>query len=182
MTNKYPHLASPLTIRGVTLKNRIEAAPISVFDLANTPERHLSEHDMHFFRTKAMGGAAIVTLGDAIVHPSGIDTGHLPSPKVLACDDDNIFYLTRVADEIHRYGALASIELNHAGMLSTSEEFSGWGPDYINFEEDRAVAPLSEQAESDEPVYRKGQVLQMTEDMIEEVVDGFGTSALRAKN
>ncbi|GAB1475464.1 FAD-dependent oxidoreductase [Bacillota bacterium] len=181
MNTKYKHLFSPLTIRGITLKNRIEAAPISVFDLSNTPERHLSERDMDFFRVRAMGGAAIVTLGDAIVHPSGIDTGNLPSPKVMACNDDNLFYLTRLADEIHRYGAIASIELNHAGMLSTSDEFSGWGPDYINFTESKIIAPLSDQAESDEPVYRKGEVLYMTEEMIEEVVDGFGTSALRAK-
>lgn len=181
MKTKYKHLFSPLTIRGITLKNRIEAAPISVFDLANTPERHLSERDMDFFRVRAMGGAAVVTLGDAIVHPSGIDTGNLPSPKVMACNDDNLFYLTRLADEIHRYGAIASIELNHAGMLSTSDEFSGWGPDYINFTEAKIIAPLSDQAESDEPVYRKGEVLYMTEEMIEEVVDGFGTSALRAK-
>lgn len=181
MNTKYKNLFSPLKIRGFTLKNRIEVAPISVFDLATTPEKALSERDMAFFRMRAMGGGAIVTLGDCIVHPSGVDTGHLPSPKIMACDDDNLPFLTRVADEIHRYGALASIELNHAGMLSTSDEFNGWGPDGINFTEAKIIAPLSEQSESDEPVYRKGEVEFMTEEMIEEIVEAFGTCALRAK-
>ena len=181
MKTKYSSLFSPLTIRGVILKNRIEVAPISVFDLATTPERHACERDMQFFRMRAMGGAAVVTLGDCIVHPTGVDSGHLPSPKIMACSDDNLPFLTRIADEIHRYGALANIELNHAGMLTASGEMDGWGPDYINFTESKTIAPLSEQSAEAEPVYRKGVVRQMTEEMIEEVVDGFGTSALRAK-
>ena len=181
MNTKYKHLFSPLKIRNKTLKNRIEVAPISVFDLATTPERHPVERDMAFFRMRAMGGAAVITLGDCIVHPSGVDSGHLPSPKILACNEDNLPFLTRIADEIHRYGALANIEINHAGMLSASENFDGWGPDFIDFTESKTVAPLTEQSSEDEPVYRKGKVLFMTEEMIETIVDAFGTSALQAK-
>ena len=58
MDRTYQHIFTPLTIRGITLKNRIEIAPISVFDLDTTPERHPSERDMQFFRMRAMGGAA----------------------------------------------------------------------------------------------------------------------------
>ena len=181
MNTKYKHLFSPLKIRNFTLKNRIEVAPISVFDLATTPERHPSERDVAFFRMRAMGGAAVVTLGDCIVHPSGVDSGHLPSPKIMACNDDNLPFLTRISDEIHRYDAIANIELNHAGMLSASEDFNGWGPDHIDFTASKTIAPLTEQSSTDEPVYRKGQVLFMTEEMIETIVDAFGTSALRAK-
>ena len=36
MDRTYQHIFTPLTIRGITLKNRIEIAPISVFDL-DTP-------------------------------------------------------------------------------------------------------------------------------------------------
>lgn len=117
MKKDYPNIFKPLRIRGKTLKNRIEAAPISVFDLDTTPERHPSERDMQFFRMQAMGGPAIVTLGDCIVDPTGEDSGLLGSPKIMAANVDNLPFLTRIADEIHRYGALASIELNHAGML-----------------------------------------------------------------
>ncbi len=81
MDRTYQHIFTPLTIRGITLKNRIEIAPISVFDLDTTPERHPSERDMQFFRMRAMGGAAVVTLGDCIVDPSGEDSGKLASPR-----------------------------------------------------------------------------------------------------
>lgn len=37
MDRTYQHIFTPLTIRGITLKNRIEIAPISVFDLDTTP-------------------------------------------------------------------------------------------------------------------------------------------------
>ena len=120
MDRTYQHIFTPLTIRGITLKNRIEIAPISVFDLDTTPERHPSERDMQFFRMRAMGGAAVVTLGDCIVDPTGEDSGKLASPKIMAGHEDNLPFLTRIADEIHRYGAVASIELNHAGMLRAS--------------------------------------------------------------
>ena len=181
MNTQYPHIFAPLTIRGITLKNRIEVAPVSVFDLDTTPERHPSERDMQFFRMRAMGGAAVVTLGDCIVDPSGEDSGLLGSPKILAANVDNLPFLTRIADEIHRYGAIASIELNHAGMLRASEGVQAWGPDYINFDETKTIAPLSDQSASDEPVYRKGEVLYMTEEMIETVVEAFGRAAEQAK-
>ena len=99
----------------------------------------------------------------------------------MAGHEDNLPFLTRIADEIHRYGAVASIELNHAGMLRASAGVQAWGPDYINFDETKTIAPLSDQSASDEPVYRKGEVLFMTEEMIETVVDAFGRAAEQAK-
>ena len=181
MNMKYKHLFTPLTIRGITLKNRIEAAPISLFDLATTPEKHPSKDDVGFYRLRASGGAAIVTIGDGIVHPTGVDSGYLPSPKIMICNDDNIPFLRNITDEIHRYGTLACMQLNHAGMLSTSANFSGWGPDYIDFSEVTLSSALSDQAGDGQPDKRYGIVQYMTEEMIEEIVDAFGTSARRAK-
>lgn len=181
MKNKYKALFQPMTIKGVTLKNRIEASPISTFELATTPEKALTHDAYGFYRLRASGGAAIVTVGDGIVHPTGVDTGYLPSPKVMACMDDSISFFCHVVDEIHRYNSVACLQLNHAGMLSTSEKFSGWGPDYINFEESDYTAPLSEQEGKGEGSSRKGIVQYMTEEMIEEIVEAFGDSARRAK-
>lgn len=67
-------------------------------------------------------------MGDCIVDPSGEDSGKLASPKILAGHEDNLPFLTRIADEIHRYGAVASIELNHAGMLRPARGVQAWGP------------------------------------------------------
>ena len=181
MNKKYPHLFQPLTIRGTTIKNRLEAAPVSVYDLSTTVDKHLSKDGVGFYRLRAAGGASIVTIGDAIVHPTGMDTGHLPSPKILICHEDNIPFLTDVTDEIHRYGTIANIQLNHAGMLSTSEEFSGFGPDDIDFSVVQAPVPLADQGKEGMDFSRKGKVRAMDEEMIETIVDAYGQSALRAK-
>lgn len=149
MNEKLKHLFQPMRIKGVTFKNRIEAAPVSTFELATTPEKALNHESYGFFRLRASGGAAVITIGDGIVHPTGVDSGYLPSPKIMACMDDSIPFLRHVTDEIHRYNTVACLQLNHAGMLSTSEEFSGWGPDYIDFgaSDSQYSAPLSTQAE-----------------------------------
>lgn len=181
MNEKYKALFQPMHIKGVTFKNRIEASPISTFELATTPEKALTHAAYGFYRLRASGGAAIVTIGDGVVHPTGVDSGYLPSPKIMACMDDSISFFCHVVDEIHRYNSVACLQLNHAGILSTSAEFSGWGPDYINFEESDYTAPLSEQEEKGEGSSRKGIVQFMTEEMIEEIVEGFGDSARRAK-
>lgn len=181
MNEKYKHLFQPMQIKGVTFKNRIEASPISTFELMTTSEKAMSYTAYGFYRLRASGGAAIVTIGDGIVHPTGVDTGYLPSPKVMACMDDSIAFFCHVVDEIHRYNSVACLQLNHAGMLSTSADFSGWGPDYINFEESDYTAPLSEQEGKGEGSSRKGIVQYMTEEMIEEIVEAFGDSARRAK-
>lgn len=181
MNHKYKELFSPLTIRNITLKNRIEASPISLFDLACTPEKHPSKDGEGFYRIRAMGGAAIVTIGDGIVHPTGIDSGYLPSPKIMICNDDNIPFITAISEEIQRYGAIACMQLNHAGMLSTSADFSGWGPDFIDFSENLMPSALSDQNSEGQVDSRHGIVKYMTEEMIEEITEAFGTSALRAK-
>lgn len=67
MKTNHPNLFKPLKIKNTIIKNRIEASPISVFDLATTPEKHLSKDGIGFYRIRAAGGAGIVTIGDAIV-------------------------------------------------------------------------------------------------------------------
>ena len=183
MNDKLKNLYEPITIKGVTFKNRIEASPISTFELATTPEKAFTHYTYGTFRNRASGGASIVTVGDAIVHPMGTDTGYLPSPKIMICNEDSIPFLRHVADEIHRYNCVACIQLNHAGMLHTTAEAEGWGPDDINFDEEgeKYAACLSDQAVDGQIDTRHGIVHYMTEEMIEETVEAFGQCALRAK-
>ena len=66
-------------------------------------------------------------------------------------------------------------------MLSTSEEFSGFGPDDIDFSVVQAPVPLADQGKEGMDFSRKGKVRAMDEEMIETIVDAYGQSALRAK-
>ena len=81
---KYPHLFSPLRVGPLTLKNRIEAAPISLAELS--PDGYLTRENIAYYRLKAKGGAAVVTVGESIVHtPTG--KSH---PKQIPLDDKGV--------------------------------------------------------------------------------------------
>lgn len=57
MKNKYyPNLASPITINGVTFKNRIFGAPMSNPEL--DPDCHMREEDIAFHANRGRGGLA----------------------------------------------------------------------------------------------------------------------------
>ena len=62
----YPHLFSPIRIGNIRLKNRIIAAPTSPHML--TTQGHLTAEMVAYLEKKAMGGAAVVTMGESIVH------------------------------------------------------------------------------------------------------------------
>ena len=109
----YPLLCAPLRVGPVTLRNRMCSAPMGFPDL--TADGCLTEGAIAFYENRARGGAAIVTISEACVdYVNGKSHGrliNLQNPGVLAG-------LTNAARAIRRHGALASIELNHAGMLS----------------------------------------------------------------
>ncbi|MGN1002493.1 MAG: FAD-dependent oxidoreductase [Oscillospiraceae bacterium] len=129
---QYPKLCSYLKVGNVTLRNRMCSAPMGFPDL--TEDGCLTEGTIAFYENRAKGGAAVVTISEACVdYVHGKSHGrliNLQNPGVLAG-------LTNAARAIKRHGALASIELNHAGMLSdfdvlTAERRGGddshWGP------------------------------------------------------
>ncbi len=110
---RYPLLCAPLRIGKLTLRSRMCSAPMGFPDL--TEDGCLTEGAIAFYENRARGGAAAVTVSEACVdYVNGKSHGrliNLQNPGVLAG-------LTNCARAIRRHGALASIELNHAGMLS----------------------------------------------------------------
>ncbi len=129
---QYPLLCAPLRLGKLTLRSRMCSAPMGFPDL--TEDGCLTEGAIAFYENRARGGAAIVTVSEACVdYRNGKSHGrliNLENPGVLAG-------LTNCARAIRRHGALASIELNHAGMLSdfdvvsserTRDERAHYGP------------------------------------------------------
>ncbi len=110
---EYPALCAPLKVGKRTLRNRMVSAPMGFPDL--TEDGCLTDGAIAFYEQRAKGGAAIVTISEACVdYAHGKSHGrliNLTNPGVLA-------NLTNAARAIKRHGALANIELNHAGMLS----------------------------------------------------------------
>lgn len=110
----YPHLFAPIRIRDIYIKNRIESAPMS-------PQRRrpvLHSGGLRDVHQIARGGAGIVTLGEAGVHSQ---TGHA-HPTMPHLDDTTVLpRLIQTVDAVHKWGALASIELTHAGCRAAAK-------------------------------------------------------------
>jgi len=163
----YPHLYSPLRIGPLILRNRLVAAPSSQADIEN--DGTLGDRNIAYYARKAKGGFALVTVGDGIVHPSGQD-----HPKqVLLYTDACLPGLTRCAEEIHKYGAFASIELSHGGIVC-DPAFIGGGRPYGPSEMEVTIG-----FQTEKPVIVRSQA--MTPEFMDELADAYAAAAKRVK-
>ena len=103
----YSKIFEPIRIGPFTAKNRIEVSPAEPFlctrDGAITPEF------VAYTEAFARGGAGIVYVGDSPINQEYANENHY---TVNLADPFITHGLFSVADAIHRYGALAGIELN----------------------------------------------------------------------
>lgn len=138
-----PVLLTPLTIRGVTTRNRIVVSPMCQYCATNG-----MADDWHLVHlgSRAAGGAGIVFVEATAVTPEGrISPGDLG-----IWDDQHIEPLARIARFMTRTGSLPAIQLAHAGRKASvappfkggvslpKPEDGGWpvvGPSAITFGE-----------------------------------------------
>lgn len=158
MPTNYPNLFSPLRIGNITLKNRIEVAPMGTEP--NT-SGYLSEQNLAAYERRAKGGAAIVTRGETLVH------AHTGSAHGNKCNLDNEGFMCshlQLTDRIHQHNALANIEILHSGARAHPQFTNGivYGP-------------------SAQPGVYGVDVTPMDEDIMNEIADAFAHGAYVAK-
>lgn len=158
MSSNYPNLFSPLRIGNITLKNRIEVAPMGAEP--NT-SGYLSEQNLAAFERRAQGGAAIVTRGETLVH------AHTGSAHGNKCNLDNEGFMPshlQLTDRIHQHNALANIEILHSGARAHPQYTGGivYGP-------------------SAQPGVYGVDITPMDEDMMNQIADAFAHGAYVAK-
>jgi 2,4-dienoyl-CoA reductase-like NADH-dependent reductase (Old Yellow Enzyme family) len=123
-------LLSPLTIRGLTFRNRIVMSPMCQY----SAEDGLA-NDWHLVHlgSRAVGGVALVMVEATAVTPEG-----RISPKDMGIwSEQHVEPLARIARFVRSQGAIAGIQLAHAGRKGSCEppwlggarigpESSGW--------------------------------------------------------
>ena len=107
-------LLSPLSIRGVTFRNRIVMSPMCQYSaddgLAN---------DWHLVH---IGSRAAGGVGLAMVEATAVTADGRISPKDLGIwSEQHIEPLARIARFVHSQGAIAGIQLAHAGRKASCE-------------------------------------------------------------
>jgi 2,4-dienoyl-CoA reductase-like NADH-dependent reductase (Old Yellow Enzyme family)/thioredoxin reductase len=87
-----------------------------------TAEGLLTRDAIAFYELRAKGGAALITVGEAVVHYA---TGKSHGRSINLSHPDVLGGLTNLARAIKRHGAAASIELAHGGKFSAVDRLPG---------------------------------------------------------
>src|SRR5271168_560913 len=146
-------LLSPLTIRGVTLRNRIVMSPMCQY---SSDDGLANDWHLVHLGSRAAGGVGLVVVEATAVTAEGRIT-----PKDMGIwGEQHVEPLARIARFVHSQGAIAGIQLAHAGRKASCElpwlggarlktpEAGGWtvvGPSAIPFADgDPLPVPLDE--------------------------------------
>ena len=169
-------LFSPMTLRGVSFKNRIAVSPMSQYRAVDGIADHWQLVHLGRF---ALGGAGLVYVEATAVEKEARRT----AGDLGLWDDGQIAGLKTVADFLHKEGAVPGIQLSHAGRKA-SERRPWHGETPINNEdiELRQESPWQSVGPSAIP-YAEGwpTPTEMSVTEIEQVIDSFGKSASRAQ-
>ncbi|KAA9332996.1 NADH:flavin oxidoreductase/NADH oxidase [Hymenobacter busanensis] len=105
-------LFSPLTLRGITLKNRIAVSPMCEY---SSVDGFANDWHLVHLGSRAVGGAGLVLTEAAAVSPEGRIT-----PDDLGIwKAEHVPFLQRITAFIEGQGAVAGIQLAHAGRKAS---------------------------------------------------------------
>jgi 2,4-dienoyl-CoA reductase-like NADH-dependent reductase (Old Yellow Enzyme family) len=116
-----PNLFDPLSIRDLTLPNRIVVSPMCEY---SSTDGFANDWHLVHLGSRAVGGAGLIMTEAAAVTPEG-----RISPEDLGIwSDDHIEFLARITRFIHSQGSVAGVQLAHAGRkASTYRPWDGNG-------------------------------------------------------
>lgn len=161
MNNKYSNLLSPITINGMTLRNRTVMPPIG--SNFATVSAEVSEEMIKYYELRAKGGTGLIIVENACVDfPMGTN-----GTKQCRIDDNQyVPGLYTLVERLHAYGAKVSIQLNHAGASAFALRLNG-------------VQPVSS---SNIPSKTGGAVPRpLTVEEMKEIARKYGEAAARAQ-
>lgn len=156
---RFNHLFSPITLNGMTLKNRAVMPPMGTG--YGNADGTVSDRLLAYLARRAQGGTGLIITEVCAVVPRGKGF-----PKEIGIwNDEFIPGLSRIPEALHRYGAKAALQLHHAGR-ETFEAAAGAPPE----------------APSAIPSVILGQPCEaMSRERIAEVIEAFAKAAVRAR-
>jgi 2,4-dienoyl-CoA reductase-like NADH-dependent reductase (Old Yellow Enzyme family) len=115
-------LFTPLTLRGLTLPNRLVVAPMCQYSVT---DGFVGDYHLAHLGRFALGGFGLV-----IVEATGVTAeGRISHGDVGLWSDEHVPGLARVVDFLHAEGSAAGIQLAHAGAKASSlRPWDGTGP------------------------------------------------------
>ena len=157
MSVEYPHLFSPARFGRLVLRNRLIMTGMAGH--MAPPDGSVTEREIAFYERRARGGVGLAVVGAAYVHPGG----RFSNDQLGIHTDAHIEGYRSLATAIKRHGAVASIQLHHAGR-QTNSRVTG----------ERLIAPSAAACTVKQEVPHA-----LTREEIAEVVEWFGQGARR---
>jgi 2,4-dienoyl-CoA reductase-like NADH-dependent reductase (Old Yellow Enzyme family) len=163
------HLFSPLTIREITFRNRIAVSPMCQYS-----SRDGFANDWHLVHlgSRAVGGAGLVMMEATAVE----GRGRISPQDQGIWKDAHVEFLTRIAAFLKDQGAVAGIQLAHAGRKASTVR--PWEPPRVIPPTDGGWIPAAPSAvpfrPGDPPPH------ELSRDEIRCLVEAFAAAARRA--
>lgn len=174
MPDQTPLLFQPLTVRGVTLRNRIAVSPMAMYCAKNGYP--VPFHHIHYGKF-AMGGAGLVYVEQAAV----TRVGRITNGCLGLWEDGQAEALAPLAAFLSEQGAVPAIQINHSGRKGSAQR--AWeGNGVLTVENlangDESWQPLGASATP----FAEGwpMPLQLDRAGMDDIRDAFVSTALRA--
>ncbi|API59911.1 NADH:flavin oxidoreductase [Tardibacter chloracetimidivorans] len=156
----FPHLFSPLTLRGLTLPNRVVMAPMSS-QLGNR-DGTVTDRQIAFYRERAAGGVGMIVVEFCCVDRA---TGLSEHRQLSIETPAHIESHRHLTDAIRNEGTVACLQLQHGGQAAKLDTiFDGVA---------RAPSDVSRRSDPSRLIARA-----FTDDELERLVDAFGAAAI----
>ena len=165
MTTKYRHLAAPIRIGQLELKNRFMKNGTGFFWDDTSTGSHMNQRYLDYFETLAKGGTALIS---SATGPLIRDVGaRMPGFKIN--HDDYLPGWRQWADVVHRHGAVAFAQIFHLGPMA---------PLLVKVPPSASASAIPREL-SPRPGF--GDFRAFTVPEIEDIVDQFAAAAERTK-
>jgi len=164
------HLFDQLVIRDVTLRNRIAVSPMCEY---SSTDGFANDWHLVHLGSRAVGGAGLV-----LTEATAVSADGRISPQDLGIyRDEHLEVLSRIARFVEDQGAVAGVQLAHAGRkASTARPWEGGGPVAVDAGGWRPIYAPSAIAFSGDSIVPQA----MSREDIAHVIDAFRHGAERA--
>ena len=157
---KYNRIFTPLTVKNMTIKNRVVMPPMGSNYGGENGE--MTEEHMKYYEQRAKGGTGLIILENVCVD---FPLGSNGTTQLRLNHDCFIPGLYKFTERLHKYGTCVSVQINHAGASAVSGRIG--------------MQPASS---SDIPSKTGGAIPRpLTKEEIYEIADKYAEAARRAQ-
>ena len=121
--NNYKNLFSPLTIKHMTVRNRVAMPPMGT-NYGGAMGDFTDEH-IRYYEKRAEGGTGLIIVENACVD---FPVGSNGTTQIRLDHDRYIPNLYKLTERLHRQGAAVAIQINHSGASAVPARIEGNTP------------------------------------------------------